>query len=86
MKQIDFVFQDGAGLHARPAAQLANFVKKEADTVIFSKGEKQADAKNLVKLMGLGVCQGDCIQISIAGPTEAALVIRLPQFMREIGL
>jgi phosphocarrier protein FPr len=55
------------GLHARPAAQLANAAKAHAGSVTVSLNGKSVNAKSVVALMGLGTRFGDTLEITIEG-------------------
>ncbi len=71
MQEFDFVFRDEAGLHARPAARLMQLAKQLSCTATMRKGEKTADMKNLIQMMGLGVCQNDTVRVTVTGDNEA---------------
>lgn len=84
MKQFTYVVADPLGIHARPAGLLA----KEAAafpgvTVTLSKGNQSARAGQLMKLMGLGVKQGDRITVTVEGPAEAEAAEALHRFLTE---
>ncbi|MEY5100480.1 MAG: phosphoenolpyruvate--protein phosphotransferase [Pseudomonadota bacterium] len=77
------------GLHTRPAAQLAKTLKLFDSTVELksSKG-KSASAKSSVKLMLLGIKEGETVQVLIDGSDEhdAADVIRRSLSDPDFGL
>lgn len=57
-----------AGIHARPSALIAKKASGFAETKIQLRlGQKTADAKVMVKLLGLGASQGETIYISAEG-------------------
>ena len=60
------------GLHARPAAQLANAAKAHAGSVTVTVNGKTANAKSVVALMGLGTRFGDVLDIGIEGEGSEA--------------
>jgi phosphocarrier protein FPr len=60
------------GLHARPAAVLANAAKAHAGSVSVTCRGKTANAKSVVALMGLGTCFGDTLEIRIEGAGAAS--------------
>ena len=73
MKQFTYVVTDPFGIHARPAGLLAKTARAFPDaSVIISKDGADAHARQLMKLMSLGVKQGDRITVSIDGPSEEA--------------
>ncbi len=71
MKQFTYTVNDPLGIHARPAGQLAKLAKEYADTAVtITKGENTVKATQLMKLMSLGVKQGDVITLSCDGASE----------------
>ncbi|WP_432723111.1 phosphoenolpyruvate--protein phosphotransferase [Jeongeupia wiesaeckerbachi] len=60
------------GLHARPAAVVANLAKTFTSTVKLVRGDENANAKSVVAIMGLEVQYGDEIRVKAAGPDAAA--------------
>ena len=71
MKQFEYTINDPLGIHARPAGMLVKEAKTFADTVVtITKNGTTVKAGQLMKLMSLGVKQGDVV-ISLcraAGP------------------
>ena len=70
----DAVVRQHEGLHARPAARLAQLAKSFACAIEIRKGEQVANAKSTVKLMLLSVKEGERIRIRAHG-SDAALAI-----------
>ncbi|OYD80145.1 phosphoenolpyruvate--protein phosphotransferase (plasmid) [Azospirillum brasilense] len=62
------------GLHARPAAALANAAKAHAGPVSILSGGRTANAKSVVALMGLGTALGDELSVAASGPGAASIV------------
>lgn len=84
MKQFTFTVTDPLGIHARPAGLLAKAAKGFADTVVtVSKGDKTAKATQLMKLMSLGVKQGDEVTVAADGPAEDAALAAMQAFFQE---
>ena len=59
MKTFKYVIKDELGIHARPAGLLAKEAKQYESKITIAKGDKTASASQLMKLMSLGVKQGD---------------------------
>ena len=56
------------GIHARPAARLADVAKQFQSTVVVKFGERQASATSPFDLMGLDLEKGSLVRISARGP------------------
>ncbi len=56
------------GIHARPAARLADVAKQFQSTVLVKFGERQASATSPFDLMGLDLEKGSLVRISARGP------------------
>lgn len=70
MKEFTYVIQDPVGMHARPAGKLAKEAAQYQSTVTVVKGEKKADTRRLMALMGLGIKQGETVSVQVEGPDE----------------
>ena len=57
-----------AGLHARPAAALAETATRFRSNIHVRHGEREVDAKSVLMLLSLDVRQGDSIEITADGP------------------
>lgn len=71
MKQFSYTVQDHMGIHARPAGLIVKLAKGLNSKIIIEKGEKSADARRLIALMGLNVLQGETVTVSVEGEREA---------------
>ena len=74
-----------AGLHARPAAVLANAAKKFHADVQLRRGEQRANAKSVVAILGMEVGHGDRV-VLVAQGSDAQDAIRVLSPMIESGL
>ncbi|MGN1267008.1 MAG: HPr family phosphocarrier protein [Dorea sp.] len=83
MKSFNYTITDPIGIHARPAGMLVKEAKQFTSTVTIVKGDKKADAKKLMILMGLGVKGGDEITVEVAGDDEDAALAALETFFKE---
>ena len=83
MKQYVHTVKDPQGIHARPAGVLAKMVKPLESKVVIWKGDKSAEAKKLMAVMGLGVKQNDEVKVTIEGPTEEADAAAIENFFKE---
>ena len=81
MKQFEHTIHDPLGIHARPAGMIAKLAKGFADTAVtISCGGKEAKATALMKLMSLGIKQGDTVTVTTEGPGEEAAAAALQEF------
>ncbi|AZN37333.1 phosphoenolpyruvate--protein phosphotransferase [Iodobacter ciconiae] len=84
----DTAIQSGAiivpnptGLHARPAAVLANTAKTFKSDLKLLRADDEANAKSVVSIMGLEVQHGDSIFVKATGPDAAQAVKALAELI-----
>src|SRR5262249_15659341 len=65
------------GLHARPAAVIANLAKGFKSTVRLHLGDKQANAQSVTAIMALDVAHGASVKVVASGPDAKAAVEKL---------
>jgi multiphosphoryl transfer protein len=74
------------GLHARPAAVLANLAKRYRSRVLLQRGDDQANAKSVVAIMGLEIGHGDKVVLIAEGVDAAEAVASLtPELAGGLG-
>jgi phosphocarrier protein FPr len=74
------------GLHARPAAVLANLAKQFSADIRLRKGEQEANAKSVVSVMSLEVGHDDKVVIVATGAdAEAAIEKLTPEIASGLG-
>ena len=83
MKEFTYVITDPVGIHARPAGVLAKQVKGLESKVVIWKGDKSAEAKKLMAVMGLGVKQGQEVEVVVEGGNEDASLAAMEAFFKE---
>ncbi|WP_017902446.1 phosphoenolpyruvate--protein phosphotransferase [Pseudomonas asplenii] len=71
------------GLHARPAAVLAQAAKGFSASVQLHKRQSSANAKSLVAIMGLQTARGDVLQLSAIGEDAQAAVDSLSALIAD---
>ena len=67
MFQADVTITDPVGLHARPAAVLVKTAGRYKAKIQIKHGDKQADARSIIQLLGLGVRQGSPVTVVAEG-------------------
>ena len=78
-----YTIRDPAGIHARPAAELAKLVKKCGCEVTVKAGEKTASADSLAELMDLGAVSGAALMVTVKGPDAAKGLPYIKAFFEE---
>ncbi len=66
-----------SGLHARPAAVLANVAKKYSSEILVVRGETRANAKSVTSLMGMDLRYNDKVNLVATGPDSRDAVAAL---------
>ena len=83
MKEFTYTITDPVGIHARPAGMLAKKAAGFKSTVTVIKGEKKADTRRLMALMGLGIRCGETITVQAEGEDEQAAADGIKAFLIE---
>ena len=83
MKEVTYTITDPAGIHARPAGILVKKTQPYASEITLVKGDKQANGKSMLSVMGLGARNGDEITVQAEGADEADAVAELEAFFKE---
>lgn len=74
------------GIHARPAGQLVQLASKYESDIIFKVGEKEANIKNgIFSLMGLGITNGNNINVIITGNDENKAAQNIKNFLNNLN-
>ncbi|MBE7384761.1 MAG: phosphoenolpyruvate--protein phosphotransferase [Leptolyngbya sp. SIO1E4] len=77
------VISNPLGLHARPAAVLANLAKRYQSKVLLQRGHDRANARSVVALMTLQVANGDIITLAAGGDDAKAAITELTAAVRS---
>lgn len=83
MKEFQYIIQDSAGIHARPAGQLVQIAGGVESSVTITKGDKSADAKRLFAVMGLAAKQGETLTVRVEGADEEQTAADIETFLKE---
>lgn len=81
--EITLTIENKAGLHARPAALFAQKATSFKSTIMIAKGERNANAKSIISIMGLGIKQGESIVLKVDGPDADEAVKTLQQLVAD---
>jgi phosphotransferase system HPr (HPr) family protein len=82
MASVDLLVIDPAGLHARPAAQFVRTASRFESRITILAGDRSADAKSLISLLGLAVRPGTLVTLVADGPDADAALAAL---VAELG-
>ena len=83
MKTCTYIITDEIGIHARPAGLLVKEAKKYTSKIVLSANGKSAEATKLMAVMGLGVKNGQEVDIAIEGGDEEFAFEGMKLFMEQ---
>lgn len=83
MKEFKYVIKDPEGIHIRPAGIFVKLCEGFQSDIEIEKQGKAADAKRIMRVMGLGVTQGTEVTIRCTGPDEEEAAKKLEEFFKE---
>jgi phosphocarrier protein FPr/phosphocarrier protein len=72
------------GIHARPAAMIANFAKAQSLEITVSANGRSANARSAVSLMALGAKHGDEVSVTASGENAERVLEQLKQAILNI--
>lgn len=78
-----YVIKDPLGIHARPAGELAEVSKKYECNIVLRANGKEADAKSILEIMGLGVKQDDIVEVWSDGNDAKEAKAAVLKYLRE---
>jgi phosphocarrier protein FPr len=77
------VIPNPTGLHARPAAVLANLAKGYKSAIKLRLGDREANARSVTAIMALDVTQKAAVRVIATGPDAREAVDRLARVLAE---
>lgn len=83
MKTIKHVINDELGMHARPAGLLVKLAGGYQSEIVVSKDGKEANAKRIMALMGLGATKGTEITVKVEGTDEEEAAKAVEEFLKS---
>ena len=84
MKSFTYTVADEHGVHARPAGVIVGCAKNFSSSVTVKRENREANAKRLLSLMGLGAKCGDLLEFFVEGSDEQAAAKELERVCREV--
>lgn len=85
MKEIVITVKNPTGLHTRPGTEFVQLAKTFESDIIVKKGEKEANAKSIVKLLKIGISCGDEITVSASGSDEDKAIASLISYIENLS-
>ena len=82
MTELHLIVLDPAGLHARPAAQVVRTAGRFQSRITLSVGDRTADVKSLIAVLGMTIRPGAEITLAADGPDDDAALAAL---LGELG-
>jgi phosphocarrier protein len=79
MAEMRLTMLDPAGLHARPAAHFVQVASRFRSQVAILHDGREANAKSLISILGLGIRPGTEITLRADGPDSAEALATLFQ-------
>lgn len=71
------------GLHARPAARLAQEAQKFSSDILLAAGEQEVDAKSILDILTLAAGEGVTLEIRVRGNDAAVALERISDLFRR---
>ena len=84
MVKETIIISNSTGLHTRPGKQVVSEAKKFDSDITIHFGEKEANAKSLLKLMKLGISQNHSIDLVCNGPDEEKALNHIKNFILNL--
>lgn len=83
MKSFMYTVKIPVGMHARHAGMFVKAVSQFESNVTVTCGDKSADGRRILALMGLGIKQEALIRVDVEGPDEDIAAMKLKAYVWE---
>ena len=83
MQTFKCIVENPMGMHARPAAQIAQLCVGIKSIVTFKCNNRTANGNNVLQLLGLAAKKGDLIEITVEGENEVEDLQKIREIMCE---
>lgn len=83
MKSFKHVVKDPMGIHARPAGVMVKMLSTLPCEITLGANGKKANGKKIIGVMGLGVKQGQSVEVFVEGQGEDKVLEDLKKFFAE---
>ena len=85
MKSIQYTVKNPLGIHARPAALLAQACTDLKSAVTLECNGNEASGKNVLQILALHAAKGSVLNITVEGPDEEAGLEKIKTVLAEIA-
>ena len=86
MKKFDYEVTNALGIHARPAAMLAQICTNHKVTVEIECNGEIASGNNVLQILDLHSSKGSCLHFSVDGVEEDACINEIEKVLKEIDV
>ena len=86
MKKFDYEVTNALGIHARPAAMLAQICTNHKVTVEIECNGEIASGNNVLQILDLHAYKGSCLHFSVDGVEEDACINEIEKVLKEIDV
>ena len=86
MKKFDYEVTNALGIHARPAAMLAQICTNHKVTVEIECNGEIASGNNVLQILDLHASKGSCLHFSVDGVEEDACINEIEKVLKEIDI
>lgn len=83
MERVTLTLTNETGLHSRPADLFVRTAKLYQSVITVAKGDKEADAKNIIKVILLNVSRNTEVTIAADGPDAAEALADLTRLIES---
>ena len=83
MRSFMYTVKIPVGMHARHAGMFVKAVSQFESNVTVTCGDKSADGRRILALMGLGIKQEALIRVDVEGPDEDIAAMKLKAYVWE---
>ena len=85
MKSLQYSVKNPLGIHARPAALLAQACTDLKSAVTLECNGNEASGKNVLQILGLHAAKGSILNITVEGPDEEEAIKKIEEVLRNIA-
>ena len=79
----DVTINNELGLHARPAAMIAELANQAESNVWLIKNDQQVDAASIIDILSLACLQGSTVTLRIEDPADAEILNQLYKLFKS---